>query len=179
MIRKILTGLLGLIILLFALGFILPAQRHVERSATINASAEELFALTSDFGEWQKWSPWATIDPDAEFTLTGTGINQKMVWSSEDPKVGKGSQTFSILDPTHIQTKLDFGDMGLATADFTFEEAGNGATNVTWSLDTNMREGVPFLMKPMGTYMGFFMDGMVGPDYEKGLASLKTVAEAE
>ena len=102
-----------------------------------------------------------------------------MVWSSEDPKVGKGSQTFSILDPTHIQTKLDFGDMGLATADFTFEDAGNGATNVTWSLDTNMREGVPFLMKPMGTYMGFFMDGMVGPEYETGLASLKTVAEAE
>ena len=41
-----------------------------------------------------------------------------------------------------------------------------------------MREGVPVYMQPISTYMGFFMDAMVGKDYEKGLANLKRAAEA-
>jgi hypothetical protein len=41
-----------------------------------------------------------------------------------------------------------------------------------------MREGVPLLQKPVATYFGFFLENMVGPDYEKGLANLEAVAES-
>jgi len=31
---------------------------------------------------------------------------------------------------------------------------------------------------PIRRYFGLFMDGMIGPDYERGLGRLKTLAEA-
>ncbi len=178
MIRKIFLGLVAIIVVLIALGFVLPADRHVERSITMDAPASEIHALVSDFAAWDSWSPWAKIDPDATYSLTGSGIGQTMTWESDHPKVGNGSQTITKIEPGHIQTKLSFDGQGTATADFTFEDAGNGQTNVTWSLDTNMREGVPLWMKPMGPYVGMMMDGMIGPEYEKGLANLKTIVEA-
>jgi len=32
-------------------------------------------------------------------------------------------------------------------------------------------------MQPIGNYLGLMMDGMVGADYERGLANLERVAE--
>ena len=55
----------------------------------------------------------------------------------------------------------------------------NGATQIIWSLDTDMREGAPVWMQPLNTYLGFFMDAMVGKDYEQGLQNLKDVAEGQ
>lgn len=49
---------------------------------------------------------------------------------------------------------------------------------MVWSLDSDMREGVPLLMQPISTYFGFLMDGMIGPDYETGLQNLKALAES-
>ena len=40
-----------------------------------------------------------------------------------------------------------------------------------------MREGVPLLSKPLSTFLGCFMDSIVGEQYEEGLANLKTVVE--
>ena len=33
-------------------------------------------------------------------------------------------------------------------------------------------------MNPMGRWMGLMMDGMVGADYDQGLANLKALVEA-
>jgi hypothetical protein len=40
-----------------------------------------------------------------------------------------------------------------------------------------MRAGVPTLLQPISTYFGFLMDGMIGQDYEAGLANLKALVE--
>ena len=45
-------------------------------------------------------------------------------------------------------------------------------TRVTWTLDTDFSGSL------IGRYFGLALDRMVGPDYEKGLAQLKAVAEA-
>lgn len=179
MLGKIFVFLVGAIAILVALGFVLPDKVHVEREIVINAPQDEVFALIDDFNDWDQWSPWAAIDPDAEYELTGEGIGQKMTWRSEHPKVGNGSQTITELRaPDRLITALEFDGMGVATATFTLSPADGGGTKVNWALDTNMREGVPLMMQPVGPYMGFFMDGMVGKDYEQGLANLKEVAEA-
>ncbi|MEO1620731.1 MAG: SRPBCC family protein [Cyanobacteria bacterium J06632_3] len=172
------------VIIVFALaavmllgGFILPSQVHVERQALIEASPDAIFTEISDFSQWQNWSPWANIAPDTDYKLEGKGIGQKMTWASDNPEVGSGTQEVTALDsPNLLKTHLDFGDMGVADATFTLEP-DDGKTLVTWSLDTDMREGVPLLSKPMSTYFGFFMDSMVGEQYEEGLANLKTVVE--
>ena len=168
----------GVVALLFGLGFLLPAHAHVERSLVMNAPPEQIFAQVSDLSAWSAWSPWAKMDPDARLTVEGEGIGQRMLWSSDNPQVGEGSQTVIALDsPSHVQTHLEFDEQGLADAAFDLTPTADGQTQVTWSLDTDMRDGVPFVMKPVSTYMGFLMDGMVGSDYETGLQNLKAVVE--
>ena len=179
MILRILGGLVAFVVIVFALGFVLPDRARVEREIVINAPQEEVFALVSDFNEWEKWSPWASIDPDAEYTLTGQGVGQRMEWKSDNPEVGDGSQVLTAINaPDSVDTFLDFGDMGQANATFKLSPAYDGV-KVVWSFESNMRKGVPFMMKPMSTYMGFFMDGFLGPAYEEGLENLKQAAEAE
>ncbi|MEM9421515.1 MAG: SRPBCC family protein [Pseudomonadota bacterium] len=167
------------IAVLIGLGFVLPDRQTVERSVTINADPETVFSLIGDFNNWDSWSPWADKDPNMQVTVQGSGLGQSMSWVSEDPNVGVGSQEIIEFSPnSNLVMALDFGDMGKAEASFILAPGTNGGTEVMWTLDTNMREGVPFLMKPMATYMGFMMDKMVGQDYEKGLSQLKAAAES-
>ena len=175
-------GLIATIIIIIALaaivfGYLWPDKVHVERETTINAAPDRVFALISDFKEWDQWSPWAKLDPNAKYEHSGSGVGQKMAWSSDDRNVGSGSQEIIELDaPNRMVTALDFGDMGVAKATFHISPEGDGS-KVVWSLDTNMREGVPVLRQPMATFFSFFMDKMLGKTYEEGLANLKAAAE--
>ncbi len=179
MVGKILGGIVAIIVIIFALGFVLPDKVHVEREAVIDAPQEEVFALISDFKSWNSWSPWAAKDPDTKYTYSGSGVGHKMVWESDDPNVGNGSQVITAFEaPSLVVTHLEFDGMGGADASFTLSPVEGGGTKVVWAFHTAMRDGFPVYMKPMGAYMGFFMDGWVGKDYEQGLANLKRVAEA-
>ena len=178
MLGKIFSGIGLALLVLIILGFVLPDKVHLEREIVIDAPQEEVYALVSDLHEMEKWSPWAKIDPDMTSTIIGDGVGQTMSWQSDHPDVGDGSQTITALDPPNTaKVDLDFGDMGQAKAALDLSPAGAG-TKVIWSFDTNMRKGVPFYMKPMSTYFGFMMEGMLGPQYEEGLANLKQLAEA-
>jgi len=177
--------LFGVVVLAGAIalaGFLLPSQVHVERQTTINASPEQVFSQINDFHAWNAWSPWATMDPEATLTIQGSGMGQTMVWDSQNPNVGKGRQEITQLEAPHVmKTHLDFGDMGRSDVTFTLkpieDETSDDKTQITWSLDSDMREGVPMIKKPMNNFMGFFMDSMLGKTYEEGLANLKSVVE--
>ena len=175
--KKGIVGLLTLVAITFIGGFVLPSQVHVEREALIGASPDQIFAEISDFNNWNVWSPWANIDPDSTLTVTGEGVGQTMSWHSDNPEVGSGTQQVTALAaPRLVKNHLDFGDMGEADTAFLLEPVGD-ATRVIWSLDTDMRKGVPLLNKPMSTYFGFLMDSIVGTKYEEGLANLKLIME--
>ncbi|GJL95185.1 MAG: polyketide cyclase [Hyphococcus sp.] len=171
--------IIAIVVVAFVLfAFFWPDKVHVERETIINAAPDAVFAHISDFNKWDAWSPWAKLDPNAKYTMTGSGVGQRMEWESEKRDVGSGSQEIIVLDtPNKMVTKLDFGSMGGGMATFDVKPSGNG-TKVVWALDTNMREGVPLHMKPMATIFSFMMDGMLGKQYEQGLADLKTVVEA-
>lgn len=110
-------------------------------------------------------------------TITGTGLGQTMVRHSEEPDVGDGTQEVTaVKSPEYVKTHLDFGDMGVADAMIMLTSEENG-TRVIWSLDSDVREGVPTLMKPVSTYFGFTMDSMISKVYEKGLNNLKNLIE--
>lgn len=176
-VTKVVGILFSLVLLVFCAGFVLPSQVHVEREITINAAPEEIFALVSDFHAWETWSPWAKLDPNAEMDISGLGLGQTMAWSSDNPQVGEGTQEITAIEAPHLlKTHLEFAGQGLADATFMLTPK-NETTAVTWSLDTNMREGVSLLMQPINTYLGFMMDSMVGRDYETGLNNLKLEAE--
>ncbi len=173
---KVLGGLAALVLVIVALGFVLPDKAHIERSVVIKAPVEEVYALVSDLNEVDRWSPWAEQDPEMTSVITDSGVGQKQIWTSQ--KMGSGSQEIAALDPfSRVDYRLDFGKMGVAAAAMTLAPVADGA-EVVWSFDSNMRNGVPLYIQPLSTYMGLFIDDMLGKDYEKGLANLKALAEA-
>lgn len=62
-------------------------------------------------------------------------------------------------------------EQGTAFGGFNFKKEGE-ATVVTWYMDSDMG------WNPIGRIFGLFMDGMLGPDFEKGLADIKKVSES-
>ncbi len=147
----------------------------VERSTTINAPASAIYPHVIDLRRWPDWSPWEEMDPNMDKTYSGTdsGVGSSYAWSG-NRKVGQGSVTITDARPDErIDIDLEFLKPFKAqnTTTYRFEPTGDGTT-VTWSMT-----GKNTLMTRI---MGIFksMDAMVGPDFEKGLAKLKTIVES-
>ncbi len=48
-----------------------PSTTRIERSAIFVGPVETAFAEVNDFHNWQAWSPWAKLDPNAKATFEG------------------------------------------------------------------------------------------------------------
>jgi len=172
--KKLVLAVVVLVVLLAGIGMLLPRQVHVERSVVIDAPRATVFALVDGFKQFNKWSPWAALDPNAKYTREGPefGVGARQSWAGDPKTVGSGSQEIVEVKPLElVKSHLDFGDKGLATAQFALAPETTG-TRVTWSLDSDMGAG------PIGRYFGLMMDRWIGNDYEKGLAGLKSLAES-
>jgi hypothetical protein len=145
------------------------------RSATIAAPADVVFSQVNDFHNWESWSPWAKLDPAAKNTFEGptAGTGAIFKWSGNS-EVGEGKMTVTESHPHDlIGIKLDFVRPFEDTCDVAFAFAPEAErTVVTWSMSGHKN----FISKAVCMFMD--MDKMVGGDFEKGLAQLKTVAEA-
>jgi len=152
-----------------------PSAFHVERSATMNASASAIFPFVNVLRRWQAWSPWDRIDPDMKRTYEGadSGVGAAYSWAG-DGNIGEGKMTITESVPDErVVMKLEFFKpmAGVSTARLTFAPEGGG-TRVTWSMDgTN-----GFAAKVFTVFMD--MDAMIGGNFEQGLASLKSIVEA-
>ncbi|HKB82138.1 MAG TPA: SRPBCC family protein [Burkholderiales bacterium] len=88
--------------------------------------------------------------------------------------MGEGRLTITESRPSdRVRIKLEFMKPFAATntAEFTFKPQGEN-TAVTWSMEGRKN----FLAKALHLVMN--MDRMVGVEFEKGLADMKTVVEA-
>lgn len=151
-----------------------PDSFRVERSSSIKAGPEKIFALINDLHQWEAWSPWEKIDPQLKRTYEGaaSGKGAAYGWSG-NKDVGAGRM--EIVDtaaPSRVLLKLDFSAPFEAhnMVEFTLERQGD-ATRVTQA----MYGPSPFVSKLMG--LVFSMDKMVGGKFEEGLANLKAIAE--
>jgi len=171
--KRLGVALLVVIVLVIGVAFLLPSTTVVERSTTIQSPACNVYALLDGYGWWNDFSPWAGIDPDTVYAYEGPalGVGSRMVWQSEDPNVGSGNMEITALQPcTTLTHALDFGQQGKAMATWTLVPTDGGVT-ATWNLVSEHG------MNPVSRYFGLVLDSMLGPDYEKGLAQLKTLAE--
>jgi effector-binding domain-containing protein len=171
--RKILMALAATAVLLIAVGFLLPATAHVERSTVIDAPTCTVFTLVNGFKSFNQWSPWFELDPNARYTFHGPeyGAGSRVSWVSDNPNVGSGSQTVTGSEPNKtVLLALDFGPQGAAKAFFNLNSEGP-TTRVTWGFDTD------FGYNLFSRYFGLFFNSMIGADFEKGLAGLKRLAE--
>jgi carbon monoxide dehydrogenase subunit G len=172
---KILGGIAVVVVLFVVFVATRPAAFHIERSILVNAPPASAFAQVNDFHAWAAWSPYEKLDPQMTKTFDGAplGVGAMYAWSG-NAKAGEGRMT--IVDsnpPSRIGIKLEFTKPFAATnrATFTFVPGADG-TKVTWSMDGEYA----FMAKAAGLFMD--MDKLVGTDFEKGLVSLKALAEA-
>jgi hypothetical protein len=174
MLIKILIVLAIIVVVLL----IVAAQKsdyfRVERSISVSASPAAAFAQVNDFHKWVAWNPWGKMDPAMKETYDGapSGVGASYSWSG-NKNVGTGRMTLTESRPfEQIKIRLEFLKPFAATntAEFTFKPDGN-QTIVTWSMSGKSN----FICKLMGLFMS--MDKMIGSQFEKGLADLKTAAE--
>jgi hypothetical protein len=176
MLKKILIGLAVAVAALAGFIHTRPAAFTVQRSATIQAPADIVFAKVNDFHGWAEWSPWDKRDPAMKRTYTGAekGLDAMYEWSGNQD-VGQGRMTITESKPDElVKIRLEFLEPFPATNTTTFAFAPEGeGTQVTWRMEgTNGFAGKAFSLL-------MDMDQMIGKDFEEGLASMKKGAEAE
>jgi len=172
-VKKVLIVLVGLFILLNGIGLLLPREVKVERSVVIKSAPTVPFHLINELKAWKEWSPWHKLDTNAVWTFSepASGKGAWYSWASENKNVGKGKLTLMEVKPDElISTKLEFDGMEPSKAEFLFEKNGD-EVKVTWTMEADLGAF------PLARFFGLFFDSMIGPDYEKGLASLKQLSE--
>ena len=151
-----------------------PDSFRVQRSASIKAPPDKVFAMINDLKAWAGWSPYEKKDPAMKRTFGAitAGKGATYAWQG-DSNVGEGRmEIVESAPPNKVVIKLDFLKPFEAhnTAEFTLEPKGEG-TLVTWAIYGPSA----YVTKVMGLL--FNIDTMIGRDFEAGLADLKTAAE--
>ena len=178
MIKKILIGLASILVLIaifLIFAVTRPADFRVERSARLSASPAALFEHVNNHRKFAVWNPFMKLDPNVKNTYSGpeSGVGAVCSWEG-NRDVGAGSCTIIESKPGElVRCRMDWKRPmeGTATVDFTFRPAGD-KTVVTWAMYGKNN----FMGKVMSVFMD--CDKMCGPQFEKGLADLGTVAAA-
>jgi uncharacterized protein YndB with AHSA1/START domain len=152
-----------------------PSEFRVARSATISAPPPAVFAQVNDFHKWEAWNPWGKIDPAMKHNYDGAPAGSGAIYTWVGNKeVGEGRMTIIESRPSDLsRIKMEFFKpfAGNSIAEFTFKPAGN-QTMVTWSMTGDKN----FMAKAIHLFMN--MDKMIGGQFEKGLAQIKSLVEA-
>ena len=152
-----------------------PPTYHVERSLSMAAPPEQVFAVLNDLHRFPEWSPWQKLDPAMKVTYDGpaTGVGASYSWVGNS-EAGEGRMTTTeATPPSSITQKLEFLKPFKSECAVHFTIAPEtGGSRITWAIDGNYN----YVSKVMCLFMS--MDSMMGKDFESGLANLKTVSEA-
>jgi hypothetical protein len=150
-----------------------PSEFHITRAEFINAPPNKIQPLVNDFKAWGAWSPWEQKDPGMmrSYSEPSAGQGARYAWDGNQ-EVGSGEMVMAESSPEKIKLDMHFKSPMEArhTAEFTFVPEGGG-TKVSWS----MFGSASLMSKVMCVF--FDMDKMVGGEFEKGLAAMKSKAE--
>jgi effector-binding domain-containing protein len=172
--------IIGIVLLVLVLivgvgGMLLPSQCKVSREIQINAPGYIVFTEVNTLRNWNHWSPWHNLDPNAKNVYSGPaeGVGSTHDWDSENPDVGKGSMKIVSSEPySSVGIELNFMEQGVANSSFQFDES-EGGYKVVWNFESDMG------MNPIARWIGvLMMDKWLGKDFESGLSKLKEYSES-
>ena len=173
---KILKWVLIVVVVLAAIvvagGMLMPSAYKVERSTLVNVPPAKVYPLIAEPRSWPKWTVWNKRDPGMKLVFAGAPSGAGAKWSWESKSEGNGNMEFTAAQPDKsITYALAFPDMGMAsTGQLALAPEGNG-TRVRWTNAGDVGKN------PLMRWFVPFMDSMMGPDFEGGLANLKALAE--
>jgi hypothetical protein len=161
----------GALVALAAVPFALPAARVVERRRVIAAAPDAIHALLASNSGYQRFNPWRDQDANLKIELFGpsAGVGSGFHF---DGAGTKGKQTVVAVEQDRsVACEIDMGAMGKSTHRFLLAPSAGG-TDVTWRMES------AFGMNPIGRVFGLFMEKMLGPVCERGLANLDRAVKA-
>ena len=173
---KILKWTLIVVVALAAIvvagGMLMPSAYKVERSTLVNVPPAKVYPLIADPRSWPKWTVWNKRDPDMKLAFSGAPSGAGAKWAWESKSEGNGNMAFTAAEPDKSVTyALAFPDMGMtSTGQLALAPEANG-TRVRWTNAGDVGGN------PLMRWFVPFMDSMMGPDFEGGLANLKALAE--
>ena len=142
----------------------LPRHVSIERSARMEAAPEAVIELAASNAGYQAFNPYKDLDPDLRVEMFGpaSGVGSGFTFESKD---GAGQQIVAGVTADQVTFDLDLGPLGQPTPAISAITV-DGATEVTWTMDMDLG------LNPVFRVMGLFMDGMIGPNFELGLAKI-------
>ncbi len=174
-VKYLILALAFLVILFFVVGQFLPSKRTVTREIEIDRPVRMVFKNINSMHQFNRWSPWADLDSQAEYTFSGPeyGVGSTMRWSGND-EVGSGEQTIVASEKNQsVTTSLQFGDEpNPSTATLKTIAHGDDKTLLVWTFETELND-------TLARYFGLMLEDMLGPMYEKGLRNLKALSESQ
>lgn len=169
--KGLLIFLVIVVLIIVVVTFFLPSKAEMQRSQVIDAPPSVVFKQVNDLEKWEAWSPWHELDTNMVLEYSSenpVGEGESYSWNGNDD-VGSGSLTILKSNPHNlIQTEMIFMESeDPAISDWIFEEV-NGGTKVTWTFESEMSGA--------SKWFGLMMDSFLGPQYERGLKNLESVA---
>lgn len=153
-----------------------PDKFHLQRSVSIAAPPDKVFALIQDFRTWAAWSPFESKDPAMlrSYGALTNGAGATYAWRG-NKYVGHGKmEIIEAVPPRKLMIKLEFQKPGRSQSieEFTLQPEGEG-TLVVWKIHGRNT----FVTNVMMGGWFFDMDARIGKEFEAGLANLKKAAE--
>jgi uncharacterized protein YndB with AHSA1/START domain len=165
MLKTIAYSLMALVAALLFYAATKPDTFHVQRSISIQAPPERIFAVLNDFHQSESWSPYEKKDPAMKRAFSGPDNGKGAVYDFDGNKeVGKGRLTITDTTPSSkVVIALDMTEPFQAhnVVEYTLNTNG-GSTDVTWAIHGQQ----PYLGKVMSLFMD--CDKMIGKDFEVG-----------
>lgn len=171
LLRKLLGGLAVFILLLVIVAFFLPRHYRIERTLSIKAQPGEILPQLADLKAWKNWGAWQERDPGMKlsYSTPSTGVGAWSQW--ESAKEGNGKMTITSQTATKVAYDLEFPDMGTTSKGSVELIPEIGGTRAVWV------DAGDLGMNPLNRWFGLFLDGLIGPDFERGLANIKKLVE--
>ncbi len=147
----------------------LPPRFIINKSIIINRPVSEVYTRVSDIHSFSRWNPWTDTDSTIKIMYIGEGSARKFIYKGNILGEAEFSEIRSIKDAL-FEFSASTPDNKKQMINIIKLEGNNGNTKVTWQLEKEVSY-------PFGRYMTFFIDDLLGPDFEKGLEKLKTFCE--
>lgn len=161
-----------LMVVLVGGGMMLSPTFTVTRTADIAAPPDKVYALVASPREWRRWAVWHQRDPGMKINYTGPASGPGAGWSWKSASEGDGQMSFTAAEPPRrLAYALYFPDFGTTSHGEFRIDPTPGGSRVTWAMNGDMGHN------PLYRWFALNADGMIGKDFDAGLARLKTTAE--
>jgi len=171
--KRILIATVAILLLLLAIGFLLPSAWRAERAVVIRAPASTIFPYLNSLKKWREWTVWYQRHPDlqAEYSGADAGVGATSRWRDEDGRAAMKIMQ-SERDRLVAYTLLLNGGEFQTDGNLFLVSEGDG-TRVVWSATGETGRS------PLNRYFALFLSHRIGADFEDSLTLLKQKIETK